>query len=85
MCDIVPHVTNLVVLLHTTSTAGNPTLREPLISIGDIAAIAEFATPADAILMARDEIGYLDDLSLDGDMPDGVCDIGEDEEKAVFT
>jgi hypothetical protein len=34
-------------------------------------------------MMARDEIAYLDELSLEGDIPDDVSDIEEVLEKAL--
>jgi hypothetical protein len=36
-------------------------------------------------MMARDKISCLDDMSLEGDIPDDVSDIGEAREKALFT
>jgi hypothetical protein len=38
----------------------------------------------DAIMMARDEIACLDDMSLDGDLPDNISDNGDDREKGLF-
>jgi hypothetical protein len=59
---------------------------ELLHSVEDIAAIAELETPADAsIMMAQDEIACLDDMSLEGDIPDNVSDNGEARKKALFT
>jgi hypothetical protein len=43
-------------------------------SVDDIAAIAENATMENAIFIAQTEISCLDDLSLDGDIPDDVSD-----------
>ncbi len=51
----------------------------------DIAAIAELEIEERAIVIAQDEITYLDDLSLEGDIPNDVLDIVEDREKALFT
>ncbi len=51
----------------------------------DIAAIAEMGTVEDAIMMARDEIGCLDEMSLEGDLPDNVSDNGENQEEALFS
>jgi hypothetical protein len=84
-CDTRAHVTHLVDPLHTPSTAGNPTKKRPLALLEDIAAIAELESHEDAIMMARDEIGCLDDMSLEGDIADDVSDNGEDGEKALFT
>jgi hypothetical protein len=72
--DTKPHVTYLVAILHTASTAGNPTYTQALPSVDDIAAIAELETEEDAIFIAQDEIGYLDYLSLEGDIPDDLSD-----------
>ena len=40
----------------------------------DIAAIAENESEENAISIAQTEIACLDDLSLDGDIPDDVSD-----------
>jgi hypothetical protein len=40
--------------------------------VDDIAAIAEIGTPEDAIMMAQDKIACLDNMSLEGDLPDNV-------------
>jgi hypothetical protein len=58
---------------------------EPLPSVDDIATIAKLETHEDAIMMAWDEIVCLDDMSLEGDIPDNVSDSGEDQKKALFT
>ena len=58
---------------------------ELLHSVDDILAIAELETPADAIMMAQDEIACLDDMSLEGDIPDNVSDNGDDREIDIFT
>ncbi len=58
---------------------------ELLHSVDDILAIAELETPADAIMMAQDEIACLDDMSLEGDIPDDVSDIEEVRQKDLFT
>jgi hypothetical protein len=34
--------------------------------------------------MARDKIAYLDDMSLEGDLPDDISDNGDDREKGLF-
>jgi hypothetical protein len=54
-------------------------------SVEDIAAISELETEGDAIIIAQDEIGYLDDLSIEGDIPDDVSDIEEVRQKDLFT
>jgi hypothetical protein len=84
-CDTFTHETHLVCFLQTGCTAGNPTRMELLHSVDDILAIAELETPADAIMMAQDEIACLDDMSLEGDIPDDVSDNGDDREIDIFT
>ena len=84
-CDTITHVTHLVGLVRTTCTAGNPTTRQPLVSVEDIRAIADLETREDAIMMGQDEIDCLDNLSLEGDVPDDVSDSGENREKALFS
>jgi hypothetical protein len=58
---------------------------EPLPSVDDIATIAELETHEDGIMMARDEIACLNDMSLEGDILDDVSNSGEASEKALFT
>jgi hypothetical protein len=53
-------------------------------SVEDIKEIADFMLHGDAIMMARDEIACLDDMSLDGDLPDDISDKGDDREKGLF-
>ena len=53
-------------------TGRNLNTVEPLPSVDDIAAIAENETEENAIFIARTEIACLDELSLDGDIPDDV-------------
>ena len=72
-------------LVRTSYTEGNPTTRQPLVSVEDIRAIAELETREDAIMMGQDEIDCLDNLSLEGDVPDDVSDSGENREKALFS
>jgi hypothetical protein len=55
-------------------TGRNPDAIAPLPSVDDIAAIAENDSDENAILIARTEIDCLDDLSLEGDIPDDVSD-----------
>jgi hypothetical protein len=85
VCNTITHVTHLVGLLHTGSTSGNPNRKEPLPSVDNIAVIAELGTPEDAIMMAQDEIACLDNMSLEGDLPDNISDKGENREEALFT
>jgi hypothetical protein len=85
VCNTITHVTHLVHLLRTGYTARNPSTPQLLPSVNDIAAIAELEAHEDAIIIAQDEITYLDDLSLEGDVPDDVLDIVEVREKALFT
>jgi hypothetical protein len=54
-------------------------------SVDNIVAIAKLETHEDAIMMARDEIACLNDMSLEGDIPDNVSDSGEAQQKALFT
>jgi hypothetical protein len=75
----------MVALLHKDSTEGNPTATRPVPSVDSIAAIAEFQKPEDAIIIAQLELEYLDNLSLEGDIPDDVSDIGEARWKGLFT
>ena len=51
----------------------------------DITAITELETQEDAIMMAQDEIACLDEMSLEGDIPDNILDTGENLEEALFT
>ena len=61
--------------LCTANTAvRNQTTINPLPSVDDIAAIAENETNENAIFIAQTEIDCLDDLSLEGDIPDDVSD-----------
>jgi hypothetical protein len=53
--------------------------------VNNIAAIAEQEAHKDAIIIAQHEITYLNDLSLEGDIPDDISDIMEDREKTLFT
>ncbi len=54
-------------------------------SVDDIAGIAENETEENAVLIAQTEIGCLDDLSLQGDIPDDVSEKEDDKEKALFS
>jgi hypothetical protein len=49
------------------------------------AAITELETQGDANIIVQDEIVYLNDLSLEGDIPDNVSDIIEVQQKDIFT
>jgi hypothetical protein len=53
--------------------------------VDNIAAITELETQGDAIIIVQDEIEYLDDLSLEGDIPNNVSDIIEVQQKDLFT
>jgi hypothetical protein len=77
--------THPVVLLHAHATAGNPTSKKPLPLVDNIAAIAKLEAHEDAIISAQEEIDCLHDMSLEGDIPDDVSDIGDAREKALFT
>ena len=63
----------------TVSTAEererNSGKHDRLPSVDDIAEIAENETEENAILIARAEISCLDDLSIEGDIPEDVSDI----------
>jgi hypothetical protein len=61
------HVTHLLGLLRTGSTARNPTTTQLLPSVDDIAAIAKLEAHKDAIIIAQEETGCLDDMSLKGE------------------
>jgi hypothetical protein len=61
--------------LYTSRCTGrNSNAIAPLPSVDDIPAIAENNSDENAILIARIEIACLDDLSLEGDIPDDVSD-----------
>jgi hypothetical protein len=47
--------------------------------VDDIAAVSENLSQENAIYIAQTEIGYLDELSLEGDIPDDVSDSEEDD------
>jgi hypothetical protein len=49
---------------------------QPLPSVDNITAIAALETHEDAIMIAQDEIACLNDMSLEGDIPNNVSDIG---------
>jgi hypothetical protein len=50
----------------------------PLPSVDDICAFAKNESMEDAIIMAKNEISCLDDLSLEGDIPEDVSDEEDD-------
>jgi hypothetical protein len=54
-------------------------------SVDDIMVIIDLETQGDAIIIVQDEIAYLDDLSLEGDILDNVSDIIEVRQKDLFT
>jgi hypothetical protein len=60
--------------LYSTRIEGNLKSKDPLPTVHDIAAIAENESEENAISIAQTEIACLDDLSLDGDIPDDVSD-----------
>jgi hypothetical protein len=55
-------------------TGGNPKGLGPLPSVDDIAAIAENITMENAISIAQREIECLEELSLEGDVPDDMSE-----------
>jgi hypothetical protein len=79
----IPIISLLVRLLHSSSTGRNPTETQPVPSVDNIKEIADFLVPEDAIMMARDKIACLDDMSLEGDLPDDVW-IAETTGRKVF-
>jgi hypothetical protein len=56
----------------------------PLPSIGDIANVYATSTEEDAIIIAQSEITLLDDISLEGDIPDDVSDMAEDRGEKTY-
>jgi hypothetical protein len=66
------HETYVVHLLRTGSTERNPITIDPLPSVEDIAKVIEGSSQEDAILIAKTEILSLDELSLEGDVPDDL-------------
>ncbi len=60
--------------LGTSQLWRNPKNNEPLSSLDNIVAVAENVTMENAIFIAQTEIACLDDLSLNGDIPDDVSD-----------
>ena len=60
----------------TLCTERNRYNYKPLPSVDDIAAVAEILTEENAIFIAQTEIDCLDELSLEGDLPD---DLSEEE------
>jgi hypothetical protein len=50
----------------------------PLPSVDDICAIAKNKAVEDAIMVAQNKIACLDDLSLEGDVPDNILDTEDD-------
>jgi hypothetical protein len=67
------------------STARNLRTTLHLHSLSDIATIVELETKEGAIIIAQDEIACLDDMSLEGDIPDDVSEKEDDKEKALFS
>ena len=64
---------------------GNRGTVRPLPSISDIAEVYKYSTEEDAIIIAQSEIACLDDVSLDGDIPDDISENGQDHSKDLFT
>jgi hypothetical protein len=58
---------------------------DPLPSVDDIAAIAENDSDENAILIAQTEIACLDNLYLEGDIPDNISDSEEHQKFRNFT
>ena len=69
VCDTKPHVTHLVHFQLAGCTAGNPRTTLAMSLVDDIGAIAEVLTEGDAIVIAQAKIEYLDELSIEGDIP----------------
>ncbi len=55
--------------------AGNPTAKQPLALVDGIAAVVAWSSGEDAIFIVQDE-ACLDDMSLEGDIPDNISDRG---------
>jgi hypothetical protein len=72
------HVTHPVHVVHKGCTQRNRVSINPLPSVDDICAFAENESMEDAIIMAKNEISCLDDLSLEGDIPEDVSDEEDD-------
>jgi hypothetical protein len=71
--DTQPQVTHPVASPSTHSFYSNESYVHTSSSlVDDIAAIAKLETEEDAIIIAQDEITYLNDLSLEGDIDDDV-------------
>jgi hypothetical protein len=64
--------THLVQFLRVRSTVRNAILVDPLPSLEDIANLLQVSSLQDAILIGKTEILSLDDISLEGDIPDDV-------------
>ena len=78
-------MTKPVAHLRTACTERNLRTTLPLHSLSDIATIVELETKEGAIIIAQDEIACLDDMSLEGDIPDDVLDIRDTGEKGLVT
>jgi hypothetical protein len=66
------HDTHQVQSPRDGSTERNPITIDPLTSIEDIANILQVLSHTDAILIAKTQILSLDDISLEGDIPDNI-------------
>ncbi len=73
-CDIEAHVNSPGTVSTGVRKKRNSTPHDPLPSVNDIAKITENELEDNTIFIAQTEINCLDDLSLDGDVPDDVSD-----------
>jgi hypothetical protein len=71
-CDIGTHKSSTSTLSTPDSVGGNRNRINPLPSVEDIAAVAQNETMENAIFIAQTEIAMLDELSLEGDLPDDI-------------
>jgi hypothetical protein len=73
--DIEAHVNSPGTVSIGMGKERNSICQDPLPSVNDISDIAENESKENAIFIAQTEIDWLDDLSLEGDVPDNVSDM----------
>ena len=73
--DIEAHVNSPGTVSTQIGKERNSIRHDPLPSVNDILDIAENESKENAIFIAQTEINWLDDLSLEGDVPDDISDI----------
>ena len=71
-CDIGTHKNSTITLSTPDSVGGNRNRINPLPSVEDIEAVAQNETMENAIFIAQTEIAMIDELSLEGDLPDDI-------------